>query len=84
MKVQIIPSQPLNHAGFHKGEPIEFDASVFDTVGSLLEKLNKYRGPTEQILQMYRDSAGNQPAGDSDLLIFVATLFVRESSFGRG
>ena len=36
---------------------ISFDASPFDTVGSMLENINKYRGPDNQIQDLYLDAA---------------------------
>jgi hypothetical protein len=53
---------------------ISFDASPFDTVGSMLENINKYRGPDNQIQDIYIDAARKQKANTSSWL-FMNTIF---------
>jgi len=53
---------------------ISFEASPFDTVGSMLENINKYRGPDNQIQDLYLDAARTQKANTSSW-IFMNTIF---------
>jgi hypothetical protein len=53
---------------------ISFDASPFDTVGSMLENINKYRGPENQIQDLYLDAARKQKAS-ADSWLFFNTVF---------
>lgn len=53
---------------------ISFDASPFDTVGSMLENINKYRGPENQIQDLYLDAARKQKAS-ADSWLFFNTIF---------
>ena len=41
---------------------ISFEASAFDTVGSMLENINKYRGPDSQIQDLYLDAQRTKKA----------------------
>lgn len=53
---------------------ISFDASPFDTVGSMLENINKYRGPDNQIRDIYLDPFRRQKAA-TDSWLFFNTIF---------
>jgi hypothetical protein len=53
---------------------ISFDASPFDTVGSMLENINKYRGPDSQIQDLYLDAQRTKKAA-KDLWLFFNTIF---------
>ena len=53
---------------------ISFDASPFDTIGSMLENINKYRGPENQIQDLYLDAARKQKAS-ADSWLFFNTVF---------
>jgi hypothetical protein len=53
---------------------LSFEASAFDTVGSMLENINKYRGPENQIQDLYLDSARKQKA-NADWWLFFNTVF---------
>jgi hypothetical protein len=53
---------------------ISFDASPFDTVGSMLENINKYRGPDNQIRDIYVDPFRKQKAV-ADSWLFFNTIF---------
>ena len=59
---------------------ISFDASPFDTVGSMLENINKYRGPANQIQDLYLDAARKQKAS-SDSWLFFNTVFYISNIF---
>lgn len=54
---------------------ISFDASPFDTVGSMLENLNKYRGPENQIKDIYVDPTRKQKASSSSWLLFNTVFY---------
>jgi hypothetical protein len=53
---------------------ISFDASPFDTVGSMLENINKYRGPDSQIQDLYLDAQRTKKAA-KDLWLLFNTIF---------
>ena len=53
---------------------ISFDASPFDTVGSMLENINKYRGPDSQIQDLYLDAQRTKKAA-KDSWLFFNTIF---------
>jgi hypothetical protein len=46
-------------AGFHTGQPLELKTTTGETVGELLDKFNTYRGPEQQITQLW--TANNHP-----------------------
>lgn len=54
---------------------ISFDASPFDTIGSMLENINKYRGPENQIKDIYVDSTRKQKASSSSWLLFNTVFY---------
>jgi len=53
---------------------ISFDASPFDTVGSMLENINKYRRPDAQIQDLYLDAQRTKKA-TKDSWLFFNTIF---------
>ena len=55
---------------------ISFDASPFDTVGSMLENINKYRGPENQIQDLYLDAARKQKASADSWLFFNTVFYI--------
>ena len=55
---------------------ISFDASPFDTVGSMLENINKYRGPANQIQDLYLDAARKQKASADSWLFFNTVFYI--------
>ena len=55
---------------------ISFDASPFDTVGSMLENINKYRGPENQIQDLYLDAARKQKACADSWLFFNTVFYI--------
>ena len=55
---------------------ISFDASPFDTVGSMLENINKYRGPDNQIQDLYLDAARKQKANVASWLLFNTIFYI--------
>lgn len=54
---------------------ISFDASPFDTIGSMLENLNKYRGPENQIKDIYVDPTRKQKASSNSWLLFNTVFY---------
>ena len=66
---------------------ISFEASAFDTVGSMLENINKYRGPDSQIQDLYLDAQRTKKAAKDSWLLFNTifyTLSVLVSSVESG
>ena len=55
---------------------ISFDASPFDTVGSMLENINKYRGPDNQIRDIYLDPFRKQKAATDSWLLFNTIFYI--------
>ena len=55
---------------------ISFDASAFDTVGSMLENINKYRGPDAQIQDLYLDATRKQKASADSWLFFNTVFYI--------
>jgi hypothetical protein len=55
---------------------ISFDASPFDTVGSMLENINKYRGPDNQIRDIYVDPFRKQKAVADSWLLFNTIFYI--------
>ena len=55
---------------------ISFEASAFDTVGSMLENINKYRGPANQIQDLYLDAARKQKASADSWLFFNTVFYI--------
>jgi hypothetical protein len=55
---------------------ISFDASPFDTVGSMLENINKYRGPDNQIRDLYIDALRKQKANQDSWLLFNTIFYI--------
>jgi len=53
---------------------ISFEASPFDTVGSMLDNINKYRGPDNQIRDLYIDAQRSKKAA-KDTWILFNTIF---------
>ena len=62
---------------------ISFDASAFDTVGSMLENINKYRGPDNQIQDLYLDAARKQKAANDSWLFFNTVFYISNTSPAR-
>jgi len=58
------------------GPNISFDASPFDTVGSMLENINKYRGPDNQIRDIYLDPFRKQKASADSWLLFNTIFYI--------
>ena len=54
---------------------ISFDASPFDTVGSMLENINKYRGPDSQIQDLYLDAQRTKKAAKDSWLLFNTIFY---------
>jgi hypothetical protein len=54
---------------------ISFDASPFDTVGSMLENINKYRGPDAQIQDLYLDAQRTKKAVKTSRLFFNTIFY---------
>jgi hypothetical protein len=54
---------------------ISFDASAFDTVGSMLENINKYRGPDSQIQDLYLDAQRTKKAVKTSRLFFNTIFY---------
>ena len=55
---------------------ISFEASAFDTVGSMLENINKYRGPANQIQDLYLYAARKQKASADSWLFFNTVFYI--------
>jgi len=55
---------------------ISFDASPFDTVCSMLENINKYRGPDNQIRDLYTDALRKQKATTDSWLLFNTIFYI--------
>jgi len=53
---------------------ITFDASPFDTIGSMLDNINKYRGPDNQIQDLYIDAQRTKKAIKTSK-VFFRTIF---------
>jgi len=58
---------------------ISFDASPFDTVGSMLENINKYRGPENQIRDIYLDAERKKKATPTSWLLLNTIFYVEKS-----
>lgn len=58
---------------------ISFDASPFDTVRSMLENINKYRGPENQIRVIYLDAERKKKATPTSWLLFNTIFYVEKS-----
>jgi len=41
------------YAGFHSGEPLKLSATMGETVATVMERFNAYRGPDEQINRLF-------------------------------
>ena len=54
---------------------ISFEASAFDTVGSMLRNINKYRGPDNQIHHLYLDAGRTKKASDNTWILFNTTFY---------
>jgi hypothetical protein len=54
---------------------ISFEASAFDTVGSMLENINKYRGPDAQIQDLYVDAQRINKAVKTSRLFFNTIFY---------
>ena len=54
---------------------ISFEASPFDTVGSMLENINKYRGPDSQIQDLYLDAQRTKKAAKDSWLLFNTIFY---------
>ncbi len=54
---------------------ITFDASPFDTVGSMLKNINKYRGPDAQIQDLYLDGQRTKKAAKDSWLLFNTIFY---------
>jgi len=61
---------------------ISFEASPFDTVGSMLENINKYRGPDNQIQDLYLDAARTQKANTSSWIFMNTIIYISTVSAG--
>ena len=59
---------------------ISFDASAFDTVGSMLENINKYRGPDAQIQDLYLDAQRTKKAVKTSRLFFNTIFYTLSMS----
>lgn len=46
-------------AGFHTGQSLELKTTTGETIGELLNKFNTYRGPEQQITQVW--TTNNRP-----------------------
>ena len=58
---------------------ISLEASAFDTVGSMLENINKYRGPENQILDIYLDAERKKKAQPTSWLLLNTIFYVEKS-----
>ena len=54
---------------------ISFEASPFDTLGSMLENINKYRGPDSQIQDLYLDAQRTKKAAKDSWLLFNTIFY---------
>ena len=54
---------------------ITFDASPFDTIGSMLDNINKYRGPDAQIQDLYVDAQRTKKAIKTSRLFFNTIFY---------
>jgi hypothetical protein len=54
---------------------ISFDASPFDTVGSMLRNINKYRGPENQIRDLYIDAQRTKKAAKDSWILFNTIFY---------
>jgi len=54
---------------------ISFDASPFDTIGSMLDNINKYRGPDAQIQDLYVDAQRINKAVKTSRLFFNTIFY---------
>ena len=54
---------------------ISFEASPFDPVGSMLENINKYRGPDSQIQDLYLDAQRTKKAAKDSWLLFNTIFY---------
>ncbi len=48
-------------AGFGSGKPLELTANPGETIGSVMEKFNKYRGPDQQIKRLWNQRGEDIP-----------------------
>jgi len=55
---------------------ISFEASPLDTVGSMLENINKYRGPENQIRDIYLDAERKKKAEPTSWLLLNTIFYV--------
>ena len=58
---------------------ISFNASPFDTVQSMLENINKYRGPENQIRVIYLDAERKKKAESTSWLLFNTIFYVEKT-----
>jgi hypothetical protein len=58
---------------------ISFNASPFDTVRSMLENINKYRGPENQIRDIYLDAERKKKAIPTSWLLLNTIFYVEKS-----
>ncbi len=64
-------------AGFKSGNPLELTASSGETVASVMDKFNTYRGPDQQITQLW--DAEGRPIPFSTVVTGRLIAIVRSS-----
>jgi hypothetical protein len=57
---------------------ISFNASLFDTVRSMLENINKYRGPENQIQDIYLDAERKKKAELTSWLLLNTIFYIKK------
>jgi hypothetical protein len=82
MQVIFQSAKPLNKAGFKTSTQFSYDSDPFISVEATLNKINKYRGPAEQILHVYSDPECKSEVKHTSWVFFNSKLYVDESSFG--
>jgi hypothetical protein len=60
-KSLVITAESEGVRGFPVGKPLSFFATAGDTVGDVVGRLNKYRGPHHQIMALRYGRGGSVP-----------------------
>jgi hypothetical protein len=83
MKITINSSKPLKRAGFQTGDPLIINVGQFDTIESMLENMNEFRAPDNQIKRLFADSQCTITVQTNKWFLFNGntTFWVSENSF---
>lgn len=83
MKITINSNKPLKRAGFQTGDPLIINVGQFDTLDSMLENMNEFRSPGNQIIRLFIDSQCTKVAQTNKWFLFndTSTFWVSENSF---